>query len=147
MTLRLVGGPVVTAVTAGLGELVVRLSEVVVVGAGAVLVEGLFGDSCLVSVLDVELLAPLLVGGGGGGLELFFGPPDFFLLCLLDFGLLSMVGCRIIIILRQFWQMYSRAVNYAHCCIKIMQFFRQPVRPPNLADNYRHADTVPLRYG
>ena len=118
MTLRLVGGPVVTAVTPGLGavtpglgELVVRLSEVVVIGAGAVLVEGLFGDSCLVSVLDVELLAPLLVGGGGGGLELFFVPPDFFLLCLLDFGLLSMVGCRIIIIL-------GRAVNYAHCCIR-----------------------------
>ena len=114
------GGPIV--VTPGLGELVARLSEVVVVGAGAVLVEGLCGDSCLVSVLAVELLAPLLVGGGG--LELFFMLPDFFLLCLLDFGLLSMVGCGMIILR----QMYSRAVNYAHCCIKIMQL----VRPPTL---------------
>lgn len=44
------------------------------------------GGDDLVTVLE-ELLAVLLTAG----LELFFVLPDFFLLCLLDFALLSTI--------------------------------------------------------
>ena len=48
---------------------------------------------CLLSVfIDTDELLAALLGGCGCCLELFFVLPDFFLLCLLDFGLLSVVS-------------------------------------------------------
>ena len=74
----LAGGPVAVVMVAGGG-----------VGGGGG--GGLGG--CLLSVfIDTDELLATLLGGCGCCLELFFVLPDFFLLCLLDFGLLSVVS-------------------------------------------------------